>query len=181
MIKLKTILIPVIALGIVFSGAAYKIISVRALEGKIAPGPSQTVAIPKSEIHKGIEEVKANTPYKIKHPTVKIDDLKLVDTNSDKHTSQNKDIHVVYSFYKGDSNKELMIQQVDTTAKNPLTEETSGVQQIKLSDGTNAWVYDPSNGVGYIHIIFIKDNQSFDVMGSGLGKDRLINIASSLN
>ncbi|MDP4144958.1 MAG: hypothetical protein Q8936_10835 [Bacillota bacterium] len=188
MLKLKKVLVPVIALGLVFSGISYKIISVKAAGNGatnsthvVTAGETHKLTIAnKPELHKGIQDTKANTPYKIKTPTVKMDDLKLVDMNSDKHPGQGKDIHIAYSIYKSDDgNKDLVIQQADTTEKNPLTDQSS--EQIKLNDGTKAWIYDPSNGLGYIHVIFIKDGQTFDVMGSNLGKNRIIDIANSLN
>ncbi|MFT8312873.1 MAG: hypothetical protein ABF633_01310 [Clostridium sp.] len=177
MFKFKKVLIPVVALGIVFTVAFYGKSSVKTTNEKVLTTANTTIQKP--EIHKGIAGAKANTPYSIKAPTAKIDDLKLVNMKSDKHTFKNKDVHIAYSFYKGNNNdEELTIQQVDSTEKNPLIDTSN--EKIKLSDGTDAWISDEMNGKGYIHVLFTRNGQNFDVMGFDLSKDRLISIADSL-
>lgn len=180
MFKFKRIWIPVVALGIISTGVFYAKNSINTTDKKILTAATITnPTIQKSEIHKGITDVKTNIPYTIKTPTEKIDDLNLVDMKSDKHKFKDKDIHMAYSFYKGkNNNTELTIQQVDSTEKNPLIDNSS--EKIKLSDDTDAWISDQMNGKGYIHVIFTKNGENFDVMGFDLSKDRLISIAESL-
>jgi len=133
--------------------------------------------IPQEKLFKGIEDVKKNTPYKIKHPSEEINGLTLDDTTLDVHNYKNAPIHIVNLSYKGNNNEVLFIQQVDATDTNPAAEKATEI--VIFKNGTKASIYDPLNGKGAIHVIFTESGKSYDVMGN-LGKNRLVKIAESL-
>lgn len=181
MIKFKKMVLPSIALVIISFSLFMNYKKSNIIDAKqklFTSSTPQKIATEKPIIHKGINEVKSNIPYSIKSPTANIDDLKLVNMQSDEHTYKNKKIHISYSFYKGDNNKQLTIQQADTIENNPIADNST--EKIKLDDGTIASISDECNGKGFIHIIFSKDGKNYDVMGLNLDKERLINIANSL-
>jgi hypothetical protein len=195
MINLKRIVVPLLTIGILASISILNnqknlnSIKNTSIESSVIVNSSQqtnnqnvltdkvNAPIIKSEVFEGEEKVKANTPYKIKVPTAKLEDLKLVQMKSDKHSYKNYVISVVTAIYKSES-KDLIIQQANTDDNNPLTD--NNCEDIKLNDGTDAWVNDTMDGKGAIHIIFKKDGFNYDVCGYNLGRNKLIEIAESL-
>lgn len=131
----------------------------------------------KQQSIKGIDQVKEKAPFKVKLPNKNLDDLTLDNSFLETNTFDSGSVSMSKTYYKGNNKFLLIMQGIE---KEPPEKVIEGCDKVTVN-GTDAWIYDPTNGASNIQIMIWKDGNYYNVSGVGIGRERLIKIAESLS